>query len=320
MQTEKIQIKQSDHSKYDCIPLRFGFLPQSDFGYIEGFEDKKGTQDQKPREQKAGNKRYRGKLFIKNELKIEDGTFVLKKQSKYRLERLLISVLPKEVGLATRAVSDLIRGYREDGDFSPEFIIKKLHPLYKQGAMEDEKKLFTELLKMGIEKSNADNEQRAKKSKAEMEADIEREVEKRVEQRLKEIAQEEDRRVAESQAQDQKLEEHVGQSVLKDKNSDPQYKGEEIDMAPICTLQKVWVGERTNYSGKVVRCTYLSFYENVPVRKMDQWADPSGQKTNFAQSLIGKAVQTTTWKPSIFHPLEWFRNIYPVASHLLIEH
>ena len=288
MQTEKIQIKQSDHSKYDCIPLRYGFEPLSDYGYVEGLE----------------NQHFRGKLFVNNELKIEDGTFVLKKQNKYRLDRLIITVLPPKPGLATRAVSDLIRSYRVAGEFSPQFIIDRLHPLYKQGALADEKMVFTELVKMGLEKSQA-----------EMELDLEQ----RIELRLKEIAQKENERRAESQTQDQKLEEHVEQSVLKDKNSDPQYKGEEIDMAPICTLKKVWVGERTNYSGKVVRCTYLSFYENVPVRKMDQWADPTGQKTNFAQSLIGKAVQTTTWKPSTFRPLEWFRNIHPVSSPLLIE-
>ena len=77
-------------------------------------------------------------------------------------------------------------------------------------------------------------------------------------------------------------------------------------------LKDVTKGNRTKSDGTSVKCVFLWFYDtNVP-RTMDQWADPSGQKTEKAKALIGKKVQTTVWKPESFSPLEWFRDIYEV--------
>ena len=90
----------------------------------------------------------------------------------------------------------------------------------------------------------------------------------------------------------------------------PEYQGEGIDLSPICTLEKVEIGSRTNAKGEVITCTFLNFQEDVPVRKMDYWADPDGKISEKAKSLIGKKVCTTSWKPEIFSPLEWFRDIY----------
>ncbi len=86
--------------------------------------------------------------------------------------------------------------------------------------------------------------------------------------------------------------------------------GENIALPPIHTLEKVEIGSRTNAKSEVVKCTFLSFLEDVPVRIMDNWADPDGAITKKAQSLIGKRVRTTSWQPEIFSPLEWFQDIY----------
>ena len=46
---------------------------------------------------------------------------------------------------------------------------------------------------------------------------------------------------------------------------------------------------------------------------MDQWCDPTGSIAKKAESLKGKWVRTSTWNPTIFDPLNWFRDIYEVA-------
>jgi hypothetical protein len=85
-----------------------------------------------------------------------------------------------------------------------------------------------------------------------------------------------------------------------DIQNDIQYKGEAIDVSPIATLSNVVVGTRTNYSGKVIRCTTLEFEEPIPNRIMDEWADKDGKKTTLAKSLVGEKVRTTVWKPETF--------------------
>ena len=89
------------------------------------------------------------------------------------------------------------------------------------------------------------------------------------------------------------------------------YKGEDVSISPICTLIAVEEGQRTNRRGDTIRCTYLKFEEPVPDRKMDEVFDRNRMITNKAKSLIGQKIQTSTWKPEIFKPLEWFRDIYP---------
>ena len=94
----------------------------------------------------------------------------------------------------------------------------------------------------------------------------------------------------------------------------PNYAGEDIEVAPICTLKSVTTGTRTNRRGQNIRCTYFDFEEDVPTRVMDAWADPDGSKTEKARLLIDKQVMTTTWKPEIFNPLKWCRNIYDASE------
>ena len=110
---------------------------------------------------------------------------------------------------------------------------------------------------------------------------------------------------------EEKKAENYKNEILAQEKRSSDYKGEKIDFAPVCTLKDVKTSFRTNSKGKNIKCTYLYFFEDVPARKMDEWADPFGEKTRKAQKLIGKQVITTTWKPEIFSSVHWFKNIYP---------
>ena len=52
---QRIKVIHSEHSKFDCLPLRFGVIPPCDKGEIEGYENVAGTQNQKPIEIKNGS-------------------------------------------------------------------------------------------------------------------------------------------------------------------------------------------------------------------------------------------------------------------------
>ena len=74
-------------------------------------------------------------------------------------------------------------------------------------------------------------------------------------------------------------------------------------------LREVEVTTRQNSRGEWIKCTRLNFGEDVPKRTMDEWADPTGEKTAYAKSLIGKRVVTRTWRSKIYSPLEWWTDI-----------
>ena len=79
-------------------------------------------------------------------------------------------------------------------------------------------------------------------------------------------------------------------------------------VAPVCTLKSVTLGSRINSRGEDIKCTEFEFHEeDVPPRRMDEWADPDGSKTEKAKSLIDQKVTTTTWGG--FDPLKWCDNI-----------
>ena len=45
---QRIKVIHSEHSKFDCLPLRFGVMPPCDKGEIDAYENLQGTQNQKP--------------------------------------------------------------------------------------------------------------------------------------------------------------------------------------------------------------------------------------------------------------------------------
>ena len=100
--------------------------------------------------------------------------------------------------------------------------------------------------------------------------------------------------------------------IIELEKESPKYKGEAIEATESHTLKSVREEPRINRAGKKTNCLYLDFEEDVPTRKRDEWNDRNGfmEMKSKAESLIGRKVITTTWKPKEFRPLEWWRNIY----------
>ena len=291
--TENIKVKLSKHAQYDCIPLRFGFVPSTPHGMVEAVLDKAGTSKQKPIEIKDGKKHYRGKLTLKDGKIIEDAVFVIAPPSPRYAHRTVISVM-LEVGLATRAVSDLIRSYREEDKFDSQFIAKRLHRLYVGKKIKTETDFVQKLVEIGVEVTTKSVQEIANERIKAAEEKAEKERQKRI-------------------STEEKLEQIMREAIAKD-GTDAQYKNEDIETSPVCKLLDVKKGRRVKVNGDEVNCTILEFEEDVPDRIMDEWADPKGVKTDFAKTLIGEKVFTTVWRPEVFSPLEWFRNIYAVED------
>ena len=83
---QRIKVIHSEHSKFDCLPLRFGVMPPCDKGEIDAYENLQGTQNQKPIEIQRGHKHYIGQLIHNGEILIREATYVLAKKQKWNLE------------------------------------------------------------------------------------------------------------------------------------------------------------------------------------------------------------------------------------------
>ena len=281
-----IDVVLSRHALLDCLPLRFGVLLDTENAKFYGVYDDQGTQNQKPKEIRNGNKHYCGRLCHSSGVEVDDVRVVLARPDINRVAQTVISVMYREVGLADRAVTDLIRSLRESGTITSQQIIDEFHQLYTKGLISNTTDLYQRLVDKGIRDGMAsyDNEIAEVNSKAEL---------------LRSNAKC-------SQDENSKLKRKVLDLELQVAG----YKGETVETAPICTLKTVRSGTRVNKSGKVFECTYFDFEEDVPSRVMDKWCDPTGEIVDKAKLLIGKPVITTTWKPNIYPPLMWCRNIY----------
>ena len=284
---ELVDVFLTNHARLDCLTLRYGKLIKESNATFRGQLDDVKTQDQKPKEIKRGNQHYVGTLnhsFSGTEIK--NIRLVLAKPDYYTQARAVVSVLMTDGPLADRAVTDLIRDMRQQGEITPEFIVTSLHPLYVEGKISSAVDFYKQLVELGI--------------------------------RNKIDSLEEDMRAAEARAiaaetkledRDEKIKGLIAR-IHELETSSTGYAGEPIETAPICTLKSVTQGTRTTRAGKVVQCTFFSFEESVPTRTMDSWCDPDGTKAELAKSLIGHRVITSTWKPDIFPPLRWCRSIY----------
>ena len=112
--------------------------------------------------------------------------------------------------------------------------------------------------------------------------------------------------------QNQLTDENIKNKILNNERERSEYKDEEIDISTINELLSVKKSSRVNFKNKIIKCTILKFKDNHEERIMDEWCDPSGEITKKAETLIGKNVVTTVWKPKSFDPQKWFRNIYEV--------
>ena len=277
---KKIKVVLSKHALLDCLPLRFGVTAESPNCVFEGIEDVEGTSRQKPYEIKKGNKHYVGTLFFENGQRTENVRIVLTKEEPYQSYRIGISVLSRDISLADRAVGDLIRDLRETGEISTTFIATKLHALYVKKAISNSPSLFRELVKLGIK--------------------LERQRNGR--QRLDGMDQSEINNLLEFEAENFNI------------------KSSDVGVSFLAILKTVELTKRKNSAGKVISCVRLTFENSENARIMDQWCDPTGLVQKKANSLIGKRILTTTWKPNQFGPSKWFRNIYEVNEDDSIEY
>ena len=118
-------------------------------------------------------------------------------------------------------------------------------------------------------------------------------------------------------SQNQLTDENFKNKILKNEKQRSEYKDEEIDISTINELMSVKKSSRVNFKNKIIKCTILKFKDSHEERIMDEWCDPSGKITKKAETLIGKNVVTTVWKPKSFDPQKWFRNIYEVDKDQL---
>lgn len=276
----------STHARLDCLTLRYGLLFQSPNGTFEGEYDDDKTQNQKPKEIRNGNEHYLGRFTHTSGTVIDNIRLVLAKPNKHQVARTVISVMLSDGGFSDRGVTDLIRDLRQEKEITPEQIVRDFHPLYISERIPTTVKLFTELVKMGIKHNSDTHDERVAQALAKA-------------KKSEELAKNRDKTIVE-------LIQKIRQMEMKA----PTYSGEDIETAPICTLKSVRNGTRLNKKNQTIECTYFDFEESVPTRIMDAWCDQDGKKTKNARLLIGQRVMTTTWKPDIFPPLKWCRNIY----------
>lgn len=282
-------VKMTDHAMHDCTPLRFGLTPPEWVLLRNMEENVPGTQNQKPKEIKAGNKHYFADCYCKNTDEfLFRGVFVLGKRKRDYLNSVL-SVLPISGGRSERAVSDLIRDLRIKGKIDVEYIINELYPAYKNGDIATSELFFDFLVAKGVDEGLKANKEYIEKLEAES-----------------------DRKSAELDERDRLLDEK-NNTILQNEIRKPGYKGEGVELSPIMTLKDVIKTTRVNAKGNTIKCTKLIFEEpSAPERTMDEWADQNGVITQKAVSLKGKKVQTSSWRPGTFNPLNWWRDIFEV--------
>lgn len=276
---ETLYLELTIHAKFDCIPLRFGFVPNVDVGVLRAIYDEIGTQNQKPKEIRLGNKHYKGELELTDGQIVSNATFVVSSNDR------IVSVFWGD-SRVNRAVGEIVRDMRIDGKIDSYWIVDNLYGPYRNGKVKTASDMIDLLVEIGVREQTLTQKEPSTK-----ELDEQRKKDQELEATL---------------AENTALKKHIKEA----EKQGLQYNGEDIAIAPPCTLVKVERGERQNFRGELVECTFLHFEESVPMRTMDKWADPEGTITARATQLIGSKVHTTSWKPKVFSPLNWFRNIY----------
>jgi hypothetical protein len=229
-----------------------------------------------PRGKKGTDRsRLAGTLYINDEAYVRGAEFVLGARGENETQELI--TIRKEHDKNAHRLTKIIEAFSandESNDFT-DYIIKTLCPMYENNEFLRPETLISVLVRDG--KADAS------------------EIDK-----YREIEQEDDN--------DQRDAEQRSKEY-------PNYGGDSISSANPEKLKAAWVGERTNKRGETVRCTFLEF-ENpeLPLRIMDEWADPDGSMSEKAEKLVGKYVVTTVWKPEIYDPLKWWRTIEGVQN------
>ena len=150
-QSPRISVRLTDHARLDCLPLRFGVIYTDKLMSFDGVVDEIATNKQKPKEIRNGNEHFVGTLYDAHGGSLENVRLVLARAEGASNTRSVITVMLKEQGLSTRAVSDLVRALRMENKITPEQIANVIHPLYKQKKISTETDFFEALVNFGVE-------------------------------------------------------------------------------------------------------------------------------------------------------------------------
>lgn len=287
-----MKVRVAEHARFDSFPLRYGFVPDEFLETSSEMEDVAGTNNQKPREIKAGNKHIVCKLWTLAGEDLGKCRIVLSPATDSDPLAKIVTALSIEPIPTDRAVSEIVQLKRRRGEITTEFIISTLHPLYVQKRLSSPETLVDIFVQIGI-------------AEAERKGDILQSLLAQASEESEAMA----RRNEELEVRNRELEARI----LEQEQRKVSYRNEGMMVSPIATLERVEVGSRVNSRGETVNCTYLGFKEpGLPKRKMDEVFDRNGAITKKAKGMEGMRVRTVTWKPEVFKPLEWFRDIYPV--------
>lgn len=287
-----MKVRVSEHARFDSFPLRYGFVPGEFVETSSEVEDAVGTNNQKPREIKAGNKHLVCRLWSLEGEDLCKARIVLSPATDSDPLAKIVTALSVEAVPADRAVSEIIQLKRRRGEINTDFIIARLHPLYIEKKLCSPESLVDIFVQIGV-------------AEAERKGDF-------LQSLLAEASDESEKLARRNEALEVKYKELEGR-ILQEEQRKAGYRNEGVQVSPIATLECVEVRPRVNSRGESVNCTYLRFKEpGLPERKMDQIFDRSGAITESARRLQGRQVRTATWRPEIFKPLEWFRAIYSV--------
>lgn len=289
-----MKVRVSEHARFDSFPLRYGFVPEEFLETSSEIEDAAGTNNQKPREIKAGNKHIVCRLWTLAGEDLGKARIVLSPATDSEPLPKIVTALSIESIPTDRAVSEIVQLKRRRGEITTDFIMSTLYPLYVQKKLSSPETLVDIFVQIGI-------------------AEAERKGEA-LQKLLAQASEESDAMARKNEAlevRNRELEKHI----IQQEQNKPNYRNEGVMVSSIATLDRVEVKPRVNKRGENIKCTYLIFKEpGLPERKMDEVFDRSRAITERAKALVGSRVRTATWKPEIFRPLEWFRDIYPVEG------
>ena len=287
-----MKVRVSEHARFDSFPLRYGFVPDEFMETSSELEDAVGTNNQKPREIKAGNKHLVCRLWSLTGDDLGKARIVLSPASESDPLPKIVTALSIESIPADRAVSEIIQLKRRRGEITTDFIVTTLHLLYIQQKLNSPESLVDIFVQIGI-------------AEAERKGDL-------LESTLTQASEESEALARRNEELESKYE-ALAARILQQEQGKANYRNEGVRVSPIAVPEQVDVRPRTNSRGETVNCTYLQFKEpGLPERKMDEVFDRSGSITERARALKGRRVRTATWRPEVFKPLEWFRDIYPV--------
>ena len=145
-----MKVRVSEHARLDSFPLRYGFVPDEFLEISSEVEDVAATNNQKPREIKAGNKHVVCKLWTLAGKDLGKARVVLSPATDSDSLPKIVTALSVEAIPTDRAVSEIVQLKRRRGEITSEFIKSTLHPLYVQKKLSSPEALIDIFVEIGV--------------------------------------------------------------------------------------------------------------------------------------------------------------------------